>query len=169
MGNLHDDIVEAINVSDPGANRQALVHLKFTAQAWASAMLMAYKTYYPKTGTYIDVGEKARDFPMPSVPVFEDDSLREASNPCSVDLHTPRLHYPPNAAFRGSVGSVVTRLKFGEDGKVTDSELLATVPTGIFARSVMDKADRFYLEKLNEDEDCQYPAQIVQTFSFYIQ
>ncbi|GAB1260551.1 energy transducer TonB [Aurantivibrio plasticivorans] len=170
MGELHETIVDAINNSQPGMKRKGLAELKFTAQAWANAMFMAYKTYHPRTGTYIDQNEKIRSFAMPRVSIFDDEPSRVVSKPCDVDLKTPTLRYPPNAAFRGSVGSVVTLIKFDEKGKSTSAKVLSAVPTGIFARTVMDKSDKFYLEKLDtSDKDCQFPERLVQSFSFYIQ
>lgn len=169
MSDLHDAIVVDIDRSEPGKQRDELVALKFQAQAWAQAIYATYLSYNPGGISRLQQGGRKRELKEPAVEMFSNHEQRVVHNPCDVELVARTLRYPKVATFHGMIGSVITRLQFDEDGKVTHSELLASVPAGIFADTVMASANGFYLEKRSTEQNCQFPSSQLQSFSFVIQ
>lgn len=83
-------------------------------------------------------------------------------------IKEPELSYPGSAAFRGQVGAVIASYKFAE-GRVTDVEVLASVPYGGFEDEVVETISQWRWEAAEAQpvNPCSMSYDnIVQTFVF---
>lgn len=171
MVDMHNAIVDSMDSDSNREQREELLEIKWMAQAWANSMEVLHTSYYPKTGSLIDRSIKSKELKESKYGYFKSGSTGDNQVLCDVEFNADKLRYPSLAAFKGMVGTVITKMDFDEKGQVTDADLLASVPTRYFADSVMEKTDTYRLKKSDEEQqNCTLAIDNrVQVFSFMIQ
>lgn len=157
FGEVHNAIVADVDSEIDESQRQALIPLKWIAQAWAFAAASYFNSLDARAGT-------EDDYEGPN-PVIESSKFGHFYENANVGSDLPlcdfqlegRVNYPSSAVWRGLVGAVIFKMDVDERGRGSNVSILASVPAGNFGDSVLKAESRFRITALKgEDTDaCQ--------------
>ncbi|RYE01210.1 MAG: TonB family protein [Sphingomonadales bacterium] len=168
IADAHDAIIDALNVTSDPAQRDDLIDLKFFLQAWAHSA----EAYLYAAGQISAVSAQrfeSRELKTPDHAIFPISTSADIR--CDMDFEKNTLKYPRSAAFQGLVGTVIVKMDVNHEGRITQSQVLASVPAEGFAESVMKFLDtaRFVRTKDAEPGCMMFAPAMIYTFSFNIE
>ena len=146
MVSVHNQIVQDINESSDAKIASELLGSKWTAQAWVNTMEAFFQSSHSQLGTLIDSSLTYQDLTVLNDDVLAGDNSSESKPVCPGKVDVGKLSYPLLWAERRLVGSVIMNLSFDEQGKVSNSEVLAEAPPNLFVDSVKEAIPTFSWE-----------------------
>lgn len=159
MVTLHDDIVQDIQDSGDAAVQTALLKMKWQAEAWVRAMEIYFHSSSSQLGTIIRERLRFRDLrPL--------ETATAGGSACGGTVETGSLMYPRELANQQLAGAVIVRLSFDAEGRVTESEIVAEAPAGLFATAVNEALPTFSLQPA-PGTSCQSGTEMFHTLGFW--
>ncbi|HEX5005927.1 MAG TPA: TonB family protein [Hyphomonadaceae bacterium] len=137
MVDVHNAIVGDLNDAKSEGDRRLLWPLKWQAQAWSMAMWSYLTSSYEQVGSNISTKVQERPLAHPVRAQYPEDPASVHLPLCDGRFEGKKLSYPASKAYSGIVGGVIARMEVAANGKVTDVELLAAVPSESFGESVI--------------------------------
>lgn len=134
MADVHDAVVADLVATKSASMRAELWPLKWKSEAWAIAIESYITSSYEQVGSNISTKLEARALIQPP---FSEVPETSATPLCEGKFEGERLVYPQTKKFQG-VGSMITRLETGPDGKVTKVEILGAVPNEEFVSGLVN-------------------------------
>lgn len=160
MASAHDRIVADLNADGNAALRDELWPLKWEAEAWSRAMASFLTSDYSGIDTLIQRKLEPRALEQPSIGFIREDPELAPFPLCEGKWEGRRIRYPQNNAFTGTVGAVIVRIATDGEGKVTDTEVLASIPLNSFSDAVTTAVRdwRFEPERGADLRNCRLEA-----------
>ncbi|HEV7689915.1 MAG TPA: TonB family protein [Hyphomonadaceae bacterium] len=137
MADTHDALSGDINRIEDQAVLKQLWPLKWTSEAWAYAMESYLGSSDRQVGSFISSELKPRRLVQPDYAQYPESEATRSLPVCDGEFQGRKVTYPSSKAFQGQVGSVIARMETDASGKVTDVEVLASVPGQVFAEGVV--------------------------------
>lgn len=161
---LHDAVVDALDVATTPDRQARLRDLKFMLQAWSNALEMYFDSSELTRRTF-----KARELKTPQHTLFPESTPREIR--CLYDFDRGRIKYPTSALYRGLIGAVVLKLDIDNEGRISKPEVLASVPAEGFADEILENIGtaKFSRHKDAEPGCMMFSPSYVFTMRFYIE
>ena len=151
---LHNAIVADVDRVEDDGTREALISLKWLADAWSQSAWTYLDNDNPQLGSHID-RVKPRELAGSTKGYFYRVTTA-ADNPlppCETRLDWT-VYYPPSAAYNQLIGTVIIKMDFDEDGRVEKHSLLASVPADSFGKGAIDRVSSARLRALRgQDTD----------------
>jgi len=100
--------------------------------------LLSYSLFAFLFSSALNANAQTADSTNADQAVFPDIPFISAKDIFDVTPSTPRPRYPLDARRKGICGDVLIALKIGEDGKVLDTKILKSEPSGVFDKAVTE-------------------------------
>jgi hypothetical protein len=162
----HNEVVDALNKTRTQP-REDMVALKFKMEAWAISV-ESYFGSTQQTGTLFATDVKPLPLKQPEFSLFDDTLI--APDTCMGDINEKAIRYPESAGFRGMVGTVIMKYDTDAHGRLSNTEVLASVPVAQFADAVLSAVPRLVISRNKKDtQTCTLAAKgRITRISFYI-
>lgn len=162
----HNEVVDTLNEAGD-QRRDELVSLKFMLEAWAISVESYFRSTQ-QTGTLFAKDVKPLPLKQPEFALFDD--MLIAPDTCMGDINERAIRYPESAGFRGMVGTVIIKFDTDAHGRLSNTEVLASVPVAQFADAVQSAVPRLVMSRNKKDtQTCTLAAKgRITRISFYI-
>lgn len=160
MADTHDRIAADLSADENASIRADLWPLKWEAEAWSAALASFLTSDYSGIDTLIQRKLEPRALVQPTVGFVREDPELAPFPLCEGGWEGRRIRYPQNKAFTGTVGAVIVRIATDGEGKVTDTEVLASIPLNSFSDAVTSAVRdwRFEPERGADLRNCRLEA-----------
>jgi TonB family protein len=136
MTDLHDEVVADIDRINDEKILKQLWPVKWQSEAWAYSLESYLEETNRQTSSRISSKLEPRKLAQPQYGQVQEDPATSSLPVCEGDFEGREVTYPPSKDFRGYVGAVVARIETDTSGKVTNVDVLASVPADVFAQGV---------------------------------
>lgn len=134
IADAHDAVIDAINVSTSATDRAELISMKYNLQAWANSVRL-YFGVQQQTGSLISKQVRDRDLKEPATALFPTATPPDLA--CKKEFDPGEVRYPTSELYRGMIGTVILKVNVDYEGRITQPEVLASVPDAGFADALM--------------------------------
>lgn len=134
IADSHDAIVDALDAATNAAQRGELIKLKFLMQAWTISV-EAYLLAEDRFEKNVVKRFQGRSLKTPANAIFPESTPPQ--HRCKSEFLKGNLRYPRSAAFKGLVGTVILKMDVDNEGRISNPEVLASVPEEQFAEEVL--------------------------------
>jgi len=110
--------------------------------------LLSYSLFAYLFSSALNANAQTADSTNADQAVFPDIPFISAKDIFDLTPSTPRPQYPLDARRKGICGDVLIALKIGEDGKVLDTKIIKSEPSGVFDKAVTEIIEKWRYKRV---------------------